>query len=57
MQATVHYDKDKNRHSSYDIGIKKVVNMKLSKITMDDIENAKLWGVTGTNFNKNITYD
>ena len=57
VQATVRYDKDKNRHSSYDIGIRKVVNMKLSKITMDDIENAKLWGVTGTNFNKNITYE
>lgn len=45
-----------DQHSTYDLIIQQSCNIDISNVTQDDIEAADRWGITGTNYTKDITY-
>ena len=42
--------------SSYDLHIEYSTNIMIDNVTSNDIEDANRWGITGTNYTKDITY-
>lgn len=45
-----------DQHSTYDLIIQQSCNIDVINVTQDDIEAADRWGITGTNYTKDITY-
>ncbi len=44
-------------HSTYDLLIQQVTDMEICRVTSNDITDLRRWGVTGTNYTKDIVYD
>ena len=44
-------------HSTYDLLIQQTTNMDIVRVTSNDITDLRRWGITGTNYTKDILYD
>ena len=43
--------------SSYDLIIERATNVKIESVTSDNITDSERWGITGSNYTKDITYE